>query len=706
MQIPRLVLPLEIRNRLMLGVAALAVALASFLSFSIQPMVGKLLLPTQGGAAYVWLGTMVFFQVALLLGYGLAAWLLARRAVVQVGVMAGLCLVAMASTRLYSIENSLLVGMGGIVVTLGLAVLPAMVLLFSTSTVMHGWLRRRGTPIPYHLYAISNAGGLFAVILYPLSFERAVGLEQQMFLWQGMLWVLGGLIGVAGFFVMGRRGDPAEAPDEGGETIPLRRVLAWFAVSALTCVGMLGATHHIASEIGSSPMTWMGPFGAYLLSYLVIFSGYWQPRFTLLSLGWLALSITGFMLTKGVSNATVSGAAVFWLMSMVAAGSFFGNGLLHELRPAQRFARFYLTLAAGGVAGGLFAAFGAPLVFLRPTEFLFVSCVFLVIGALRLLGRRDAMTVAVTVCIAGSPVIGLAWMQRHDESKGATRIRNFRNIYGCATLRSEEAGLLLSSETTTHGTQIVTTAEARRRPTLYYTESSGAGRVIEETQKLHPSIRIGTVGLGAGTLAAYVRPDDAIDFWDIDPKAIRIAREFFTFVGDCLGQVHIEQADGRRGLAETEADYDLIVIDAFCGDAIPAHLLTREALAIYMRRLEKRQGLLLIHASNRYSTIFPVVAATARRMGLAAVNVVSTVSKTTDTRDWDSVGVPVQYIIVGRGSQIETVKGWMPAEEDDGRVKREVSVYDPRPDEESAGWTDDRHALIESIDALRYLRGE
>ncbi|MBK8477972.1 MAG: hypothetical protein IPL39_17205 [Opitutaceae bacterium] len=148
MQIPQLSLPLGVRNRLMLTVAVLAVALASFLSFSVQPMVGKLLLPAQGGAAYVWLGTMVFFQVALLLGYGLAAWLLTRPAIVQVAVMAGLCLVAMASTRLQSIQGGQLGGIGGVVLTLGVAVLPAMVLLFSLSTMMHGWMRGRGSPIP------------------------------------------------------------------------------------------------------------------------------------------------------------------------------------------------------------------------------------------------------------------------------------------------------------------------------------------------------------------------------------------------------------------------------------------------------------------------------------------------------------------------------------------------------------------------------
>jgi len=328
------------------------------------------------------------------------------------------------------------------------------------------------------------------------------------------------------------------------------------------------------------------------------------------------------------------------------------------------------------------------------------------VGVWRLILKRDILAVGVTFVVVCGPVLGLAWKQIHDEAQGATRIRRFRNIYGCASLRSEEGGLVLSNETTTHGTQIVTNAEARRRPTLYYTESSGVGRVVEETQKLHTAIRIGVVGLGVGTLAAYARPDDDIDFWDIDPKAIRIAREFFSFIADCSGRTHIEEADGRQGLAAAKTDYDVIVIDAFCGDAIPAHLLTREALALYFRRLEQRQGLLLIHASNRYSTVFPVVGATARTLELSAVNVVTTISKTTDTRDWDSVGIPTQYIIVCRPNQVKTVVGWMPAEEESGRIKRTVTPYDGQPRGEAVEWTDDRHAAIESIDLARYLGGD
>ncbi len=677
-----------------------AVPLASFLSFSVQPLVGKALLPAQGGAASTWLGTMLYFQVALLLGYSWAAWLLRRRLQVQVAATGVLALVALASSRLGWVPRSPWTGIGGILLTLTLTTLPAMVLLFGTAPLMHGWLRRRGQAVPYYLYACSNAGGLVAVLLYPLTIERAIGLSEEMFFWAGLLWVFAGLLGAAGLCLI-RAADPEPAAPAAPEPIPLTRVLQWVGLGALTCLGMLGATHHLAAEIGSNPLAWVGPFGAYLLSFLVIFSGGWQPRFTLACLGWLAVSLTGFMLTKGVSGATVNGWTALWLISLTAAGSFFGNGLIHESRPAERFSFFYLSLAAGGVLGGLFAALAAPFVFPRPSEFLAVSCVLLVIGLVRLVARRDVLTVAVVIVIVIAPVDGLVWRQTRDEASGSIRIRRFRNVYGYMMLKSEENGIVLSNETTTHGSQITTSPEARRHPTLYFTESSAVGRLIEEAQKTRPAIAVGVVGLGAGTLAAYARPGDRFDFWDIDPKAMRIAHDFFTFVADSRGEVHIRQMDGRKGIEASRIDYDIIVIDAFTGDGIPAHLLTREALAAYFLRLEKRQGMLAIHASNRYSAIFPIVGATAHTLGWSALNVVTEISKSADTRDWDPVNT--QYILVCRPNQLRPASDWLPAEEDGGRVRRSVTAYDPEPPGNAVIWTDDRHAAIESLNLAQFL---
>ena len=677
----------------------MAVPLASFLAFSVQPLVGKLLLPVQGGTAPAWLGTMLYFQTTLLLGYGWALWLLRRPVRFQVAAMGGLALIAVTVSRLRWVLEGDWTGYWGILLTLALATLPAMVLLFSIGPLMHGWLRRRGQPVPYHLYAGSNAGGLAAVVLYPFTIERVIGLSDQMFIWHGLLFVTACLTAIAALCYL-RVGLSVAAPNDAPETIPYSRTTAWLGLSALTCLGMLGATHHLAAEIGSNPTAWVGPFGVYLLSFLVTFSGWWQPRYTLACLGWLALSLTGFMLTKGVSGATVNGWAAFWLMSTTAAGSFFGNGLLYERRPKERFGFFYVALATGGIAGGLFASLGAPFFFLRPSEFLAVSCLLLILGLVRLLARRDVLTVAVAILIISAPVAGLVLQQTRDEAIGATRIRRFRNIYGYTMLKSVEDGLVLANETTTHGTQITTSRETRRHPTLYYTPSSGVGRVIAETQKANPAVTIGVIGLGAGTLAAYARPADTFDFWDIDPQSERIARDFFSFVSDSPGRIHIKQADGRKGLEASPTNYDVIVLDALSGDAMPAHLLTREALAIYFARLQKREGVLVVHSTNRYGTVFPIVGATAQALGWSSLEVTTH----SETSDWDFVDT--KYILAFRPAQLSQVLAWLPAEEDEGRLKRTVNLFDPRPPGETVVWTDDRHAALDALDLPGYLLGK
>ena len=694
-------LPRQFFPAVLSGTIFAVVPLAAFLSFSVQPLAGKLLLPVQGGAASTWLGTMLYFQTTLLLGYGWAVWLLRRRRGFQAAATAGLALAAVVCNRLGWVQASPWTGLGGILVTLAVATLPAMVLLFSIAPLMHGWFRGRDRPVPYFLYAFSNAGGLAAVLLYPLVIERHVGLADQIFLWQGLLWALAGLTVAGGLAFLRCLDAGAPVPDPAAEPAGLRRIATWIGLSALTCLGMLGATHHLTAEIGSGPVAWVGPFGAYLLSFLVIFSGGWQPRFTLACLGWLAVSFSGFMLTKGVSNATVNGPTAFWLLSLTAAGSFFGTGLLHESRPKERFDLFYLSAAAGGVLGGLLASFAAPFLFVRPTEFLVVSCVLLMLGLVRMLGPRQVLPVVVALVIVAAPVVGLVWQQRRAEAAGSMRIRRFRNIYGCSTLRYEEGGLVLSNETTTHGSQLTADAASRRRPTLYYTESTGVGRVIEELQKARPAIAVGVVGLGAGTLATYARPADTMTFWDIDPKAIRIARDFFTFIPDSPGQIHLERRDGRKGLAASRADFDVIVIDAFTGDGIPPHLITREALAVYLARLESRDGILAIHVTNRYTNVVPIVGATAHMLGWSSLEVVTKINKTTPTRDWDFT--ETHYILVFRPTRLTQIVSWLPEQEDDGRVTRFLVAFEPRPPGETVVWTDDRHAEIDALNLVRYL---
>jgi len=695
--------PQPLMARALPTLIVVAVPLASFLSFSIQPLMGKLLLPLYGGASATWLGTMLYFQLTLLLGYAWAAWLVRKQVKVQVGATCGLAFLAILTFHLPAGQAETAPGIGTIVWRLTLSSLPAMLLLFSTSPLLHGWLRRRGQAVPYYLYSVSNLGSLTALLLYPFLIETNFGLHEQRFYWHCVLIIVTGLLAAAGYILM-RTSDEADdhrTAEDIAETASLGLVATWLGLSALTCIGMLGATYHLASEIGSTPLAWVGPFGAYLLSFTLTFSQRWRRWMTLTTIVWLAVSLAGFMVAKGFTAATVNAWTAWWLLSLTASGSFLGNALLHSLRPAQRFERYYLILAAGGVLGGLLSVSVIPSLFARPTEFVIASSTLLTIGMLWLNGQRQGSSAVVTAAVLFAPVLVLGYWQAGRETANGAHVHHLRDLYGHIMITVNPENVVLSSDTTTHGSQLNADAAARRRPTLYYTESTGIGRVIERLQAERPAMRVGVIGLGAGTLAAYARKDDFYDFWEIDPKVLRIAHDYFTFVADSAGKVDIVLRDGRKALEESRQDYDVLVVDAFTGDGVPAHLLTREAIALYQRRLAARSGLLVIHASTRYTKLFPVVEATARTSGNSTLDVVTDISASTTDRDWDPTHT--EYLIVCRPERVPAIATWFPAEEDKGRVKRAVTTIQSPLINSQLIWSDDRNAFIEALELNRFL---
>jgi len=709
MNLPLPKLPPGLSKRLLPPLACVAVCLGAFLSFSIQPLVGKLLLPAQGGSASTWIGTMLFFQAALLLGYSWSVYWLGRTPLAQVGATLVLALTALAATSLGWLRETPWGGLGGILLSLSIATLPAMLLLFSLTPLLHGWLKRIGQPVPYYIFALSNFGGLAAVLLYPFKIERTFDLSDQITAWRGFLGLLVGLLSLAAWLLL-QTPDADTAPRTNAtnaaapeDNITPARLAFWTMLSALACAGMLGATHHLAAEIGSGPLVWAGPFGLFLVSYIITFSGGWRPNFTLASFGWLALSLTGYVVTKGVNSGTVDGPRALWLLSLSAAGGFCCNGLLRDTMPRARFLPFYFAIAVGGVLGGLFASLAAPVLFLRPTEFLAISTVILLLGLIRLLAARTPLTIAVTLIVVLAPIFAQIGRQMTEESAGFTRLRRIRNLYSAKLLKFEENAVVLASETTTHGSQLTQSPEARRQPTLYYTESTAVGRILESLRATQNPLNVGVIGLGAGTLAAYAGPSDTYDFWDIDPQAEKIARDYFSFLADSPGKIRTHLADGRKGIATSATDYDLIVIDAFSGDAVPPHLLTYEALSAYFGRLEKRRGLLAIHTSSRYHNFFPVVAATARAAGWTALNVSTMISSTTESRDWDATGT--QYIVICEPDRAADVTAWFPDSEDDGRVTRTVTPYKVQPAGVTTIWTDERHGDLDTFKLKNYLLG-
>jgi len=685
-----------------------AVPLAAFLAFSIQPIMGKRLLPIYGGTSGTWLGCMVYFQLALLLGYGWAAWLTRKTPTFQMTATIVLAVLAVVTFHLPSDEIAEAAGIGRVVWRLSLASLPAMLLLFSVSPLLHGWLRRQGEEVPYYLYAISNAGSLLALLLYPFVIETSIGLADQTYFWHGCLLLVAAALAAAGYIFKHTSARSPAQVDEPNEALSPGTVLLWLWLSALTCVGMLGATYHLTAEIGSSPLAWVGPFGLYLFSFMITFSGHWRRWMTLTAIVVLALTLTWFMVIKGFTAVTVNGTVAWCLLLLTASGSFLGNALLHSVRPARRFERYYLVLAAGGVIGGLLSSTVIPTLLSRPIEFELASVALLATGLIWLTGRREPSVVIIVASVLVIPVLGLGIHQAHRENVDNGSMRHTRDLYGHVMVKTDNRSVVLSSDTTTHGSQLTMDAAARRRPTLYYTESTGVGRVLERLRASRPEINVGIIGLGAGTLAAYARNGDNYDFFDIDPKSIRIAQENFTFIVDARSsgaKINLIQRDGRKALDDSKTAYDVIVIDAFTGEGVPSHLLTKEAMAIYTKRLAVKGGMLVVHVSSRYSRFYPVVEATARSLGLSAILVHTEIKRDVTEpgkeRDWDPT--PTDYIIITKPELTRDLVTWFPDEEDNGRVNHLVTTVTSPLINPQLIWTDDRNAAIDVLELGRFL---
>jgi spermidine synthase len=690
-------------ERIISTLSLLAVPLGAALAFVIQPVVGKAILPRMGGTAVTWIGATLFFQTTLLLGYVWGIWLTRLGQRGQFLAQLTLTVLAISTFHLPATEGGVPL-LADVFWTLGTSCLPALVLLFSLSPWVHSWREQLSMPEPYALYALSSLGSLVALLLYPFLIEPNMSLTAQEAVWRS-LFIFVALLAVCGALALWKLSPPPKSRREISRLgfAPLR-VLGWFALSALPCVVMLGAAGLVAGEIGSTPLAWAGPLGVYLATFALVFSGRWRPWLTGVAVVGLGLALAAYMVHKGFGVATVDGLRLWLLVLLCGFASLVSVALLHASRPETGGAWFYLTIAAGGVFGGLFSLFAVPALFPRPVEFPVFSGLVLACGLIWGARWRNPGTVAACVALALGPVFFLGTHQAQEDRMGNGEITHYRDVNSHLMIKTDRISAVLSSDTTTHGSQLTETPEARRRPTTYYTESSAVGRVIAHLQSERPTLRICVVGLGAGTIAAYARPEDEIVFYDIDPKIERVARNHFTFLKDCRGHVSVQLADGRQALTKaTAGDFDLIVIDAFMGDGVPHHLLTREALAVYQDRLGKHDGLLLIHSTMRYSNIFPRVAATARTLGWETIGVETDIQSALNDRDWDAA--TSNYIVSGREPRLQLFINQLPYDEDKGRVKRSITRLNAVLSGSNTIWTDERSAALDSLDINKWLFG-
>lgn len=622
----------------MIALFAAPILLSAFLLFAVQPMVAKAILAWFGGSPAVWTTCMLFFQTLLLVGYAYAHAIASRlgargQAGVHVALLAlNVALLPIAidpSWRPRGGEDDPVPRILGL---LALSVGLPYVSLAATGPLLQAWARRAAPARnAYRLYAASNAGSLAALVSYPVWIEPRLAIGRQLAAWSigyGAFALFAALAALRA--ARGAGGSAAVARDEpsAAAVVPWR-VAAWILLPACASVLLLAVTNQLCQEVAVIPFLWVLPLTLYLLSFILTFdSDRWYRRAVVLpallaaTAAILAATFFGSVLSLPVA---ILVHAIYLVLACTAC-----HGELVRLRPGpDRLTLFYLMLSLGGALGGTLVALVAPRVFRDYSELGvgIVACLVLCEatcvatdreGARR---RRWLWLLWFELAIAA----GGAWIGWSASASHEARVAE-RSFYG--TLRvvdHREPGLARARELvhgrTSHGAQI---GEPGRElePTLYYGPHSGAGIVLGGGAGAPR--RIAVLGLGVGTLAAYGRPGDTIRFFEIDPLVEALARREFTFLASSRAHIDVVVADARLALEHDPdgAGYDVIVADAFSSDAIPVHLLTAEAFALYARRL-RPSGVLAIHISNRMLDLVPVVAAGAHAIGFTPVFVQS-----------------------------------------------------------------------------------
>ena len=636
------------RKSLIAGYAA-AVTLSAFLLFQVEPIMGKLILPWFGGSAAVWTTAILFFQFALVAGYGYAHLLVrvfSPRA--QVAVHVGLLLVSLAilpiipdpSWRPVAGQDPTLRILGLLTVTVG----APFALLSTTGPLIQAWYARLPGARPYRLFALSNAASLLGLLSYPILVEPRLTARHQAIDWSLAYVVFAALIAAALLSSMRAAAHAPDASADRGEAARDRVAPAsyalWIVLAACPSLLFLAVTNELSQNVAPIPLIWVLPLSIYLLSFILCFEAKrWYRRRAFLALLPVALGATAWMLSPDAPDLSifvqVAGYAVaLFVFCMVCHGE-----LARRRPPVARLTAFYLMVSLGGAAGGLFVAVLAPQLFSGYFELPLglVACAVLALGVtapeLLALGprrqdrpRRRMLTGGAGLIAGLLACTGLALYLAAgigDQISGARVLT--RDFYGSliafdTTSATGAPTLELSNGTTDHGEQYLQ-ASRRRTPTTYYGRTSGIGLLLSRPSL--PRMRVGVIGLGAGTIATYGRAGDYYRFYEINPQDIQIARSQFSFLSGSPARTDVVTGDARLSLAaERSQRFDVLAADAFSGDSIPVHLLTRQALQLYFRHLAPG-GVLAVHVSNQYLNLAPIVARTAATLGRATLRVSS-----------------------------------------------------------------------------------
>jgi SAM-dependent methyltransferase len=639
---------------------AIAIFLSSSLLFLLEPIAAKQLLPLLGGSAAVWTACLVFFQCALLLGYATAHWLAGlSRARVQASVYVGLLALSLVQLSIGIDARSHADPthpIASVLVLLAILIGIPFVTLSATSPLLQAWYARAtSTPPPgaadlpsqpYRLFAISNVGSLMALLVYPWLIEPRMTIHGQTSGLAIGFAVLALVCGVIAWSIGGTAGPAAVSPDAGDRpALPAMQLVTWISLAACGSVLLSAVTNHLSQNVATIPLLWIIPLVAYLLSFVVAFADdRWHPRWLVLILGAAGVTAAGYFLHRGTLTLPVAGAVAIFCASLFAICLFCHSELYRRRPEPARLTTFYICVAAGGALGAILVGVAAPTLLSGNYEFALGLAIAAVLGLL--VTWKVGIQARV---VSATAVVFLVWLVVH-QVHGDRSLYRVRNFYGTlrVTQDSDESFFAfvrtLSNGGINHGQQVFRT-DLDTTPTTYYGHPSGVGLAADLCCGQRPR-RIGVIGLGTGTMAAYGRAGDTIRFYDINPAVEPIARGFFRYLGNSLAHVEIVNGDARVSMEHEQPQrYNLIVVDAFSGDAIPVHLITAQALELYRRHLAPG-GIVAFHVSNRYLDLAPVVRRLADNAGLASAAISSEDASGHDlfSSDWVLVTADSEFL--------------------------------------------------------------
>jgi len=630
---------------------ALAITLSAFLLFQVQPIIGKFILPWFGGSPAVWTTCMLFFQCLLFAGYAYAH---ASIRFLPRGAQMGLHVVLLAlAVALFSVAPDPAFKPGDssdptwrIIELLSFAVGLPYFMLATTGPLVQAWFSRVFPgKSPYRLYSLSNMGSFAALLTYPFFFETIWDVRTQTSVWRVAFAVFAVACAAIASLTyrhgaVTERARVAEAAD-GGTVIAWYRPLFWVLLPAWASMVFLATTNHMCQDVAPIPFLWIVPLSLYLLTFIICFDHerwYLRRTTTILMLAFV-VAVAGdslfYVLRDGLQAIGVSHRMPYWQEVILLSTTMFlicmvCHGEIVRSRPhADHLTLFYMLVSLGGALGGVFVSLVAPRLWSDYHEWSLAICGSLLLAIAVLLAtsleptKREGWKIAVAALGAvGGLLLFRTWMA--DPSSYIDQARNF---YGVSQIEETDRGTPLHHRTmwhggTAHGKQFVSDDITKRRiPLAYYGENTGIAKAIHAFDGKH-GVRVCTIGLGIGTTAAYARPGDYYRFYEINDEVIRQAETLFTHLADCPAEKDLVAGDARLMLEQElqrggSHRFDVIAVDAFSGDSIPTHLITTEAMRLYVDHLaDKNDGIICMNIKNRYIDLWPVVKGLAREHGL------------------------------------------------------------------------------------------